>query len=229
MTNLYVVAKTPRPSGLSADRCGTPAWTPVTPRSRPSPVMSACGATTPTVTAMTSSASPFTGQENCVLTTNNVVVQSDAKLNIPCVNTMTPSNDVTGRLNETITLDDGVSILPMPSSDATLQRSSMSRGIDTATVTKSRPILAETMNKPNIVRSMDFTGVNSPSLCGEFLLLKICVSHNFATHYFSYEIFKDISKSVRLPSMSSFLWTKFNFLKFMITITGLNKVNHTTI
>jgi len=188
--NLYIVAKTPRPSGLSADRCGTPAWTPVTPRSRPSPVMSACGATTPTVTAMSSSASPFTGQENCVLT-NNVAVQSGAKLNIPCVNTMTPSNDVTGRLNETITLDDGVSILPMPSSDATLQRSSMSRGIDTATVTKSRPVLAETMNKPNIVRSMDFTGVNSPSLCGEFLVVEnVCNFHNFVTHYFPYEVFK---------------------------------------
>ena len=189
MINLYIVAKTPRPSGLSADRCGTPAWTPVTPRSRPSPVMSACGATTPTVTAMSSSASPFTGQENCVL--NNVAVQSGAKLNIPCVNTMTPSNDVTEQLNETITLDDGVSILPMPSSDASLQRSSMSRGIDTATVTKSRPVLAETMNKPNIVRSMDFTGVNSPSLCGEFLFVEnVCNFHNFVTHYFPYEVFK---------------------------------------
>ncbi|KAI0222183.1 Kinesin-like protein KIF18A [Lamellibrachia satsuma] len=158
--------RTPRTTVLAADRGSTPAWTPVTPRSRHSPAMLGCNTTT-SVTATSSLASPYMAQGNSVLAnTNNVVgsaVQSDTRHNVPYV-TLTPSNDDTQRLNGTITLDDGVSILPMPGSDTTLHKPCVTGGIDTATVTKNRPVLTETKDKPHVVRSMDFSSVESPSL-----------------------------------------------------------------
>ena len=84
-------------------------------------------------------------------------------LRVSSAHAMTPLMNYTGRLDGTIVINNGGSGLQVPGVATSLQ---MTGNIDTATVTKDRPLTTTVKAKPHVVRCMDFSSVDSPSLHG---------------------------------------------------------------
>ena len=161
-----LAAKTPYTSGLASDRCATPAWTPVTPRSHRSPVTTAGTVTTP------KSAQPFTAHRNS-MSENNVERSSEHRqsLRVSSAHAMTPLANDTGRLDATVVVNNGGSGLQVPGVE-TMPHGT--ENIDPATVTKDRPlVMTAVKDKPHVVRCMDFSAIDSPSLHGNILLISL--------------------------------------------------------